>query len=122
DPVLRFHRVEGDILRDVAASGDADQFADRRLIGRLGKMHDDVPAPVRTLKRGDGRLALKKNLGQEIDDTPCRLFAADREGRAAGAWRDCRSHQWYRKLTQGGSRVCSLLTGNALSFAISIIR
>ena len=47
----------------------ADEFAHQRLIGRLGKMHRDVPSAVRPLERGDRGLALEKNFGQDIDDT-----------------------------------------------------
>ena len=35
-----------DGLRDLVAGGDADQLADRGLIGRFGEMHGDIPAPV----------------------------------------------------------------------------
>src|SRR5882762_10243149 len=92
DPILGLHCVKGDVPRDVIAGGDADEFADRGLIGRLGEMHGDAPASVRSFERGDGGLALKKTLGQEIDDAPRRLFAANGEGRAAGAWGDGESH------------------------------
>ena len=67
DPVLGFHGVEGDVLRDLVAGGETDQLADRDLIRRLGKMHGDVPAPAGPLERGDRGLALEKALGQEID-------------------------------------------------------
>src|SRR5216684_6862766 len=85
DPVLGFHRVEGDVRRDVVAGGDADEVADLCLIGCIRKMHGDVPAPVGSFERGDGGLALKKALVQAIDDAPRALLAADREGSAAGA-------------------------------------
>src|SRR5258708_32880885 len=93
DPVLGFHRVEDDLLRDLAAGSETYEFADRGLIGRLGKMHGDVPAPAGTLERGDRGLALEKTLGQEIDHAPRGLFVADRETRAAGAWGEGRGHQ-----------------------------
>ena len=67
DPVFGFDGVEGDVGRDLAAGGKADQLADRGLIGRIGKMHGDVPAPAGALERGDRGLALEKALGQEID-------------------------------------------------------
>ena len=68
DPVLGLDGIEGDRLRDVVAGGEADQVADRSLIGLLGEMHRDVPDAVRPLERGDRGLALEKALGQEIDE------------------------------------------------------
>src|ERR1700716_4317890 len=93
DPILGFHRIERYVLCDVAAGGDADEVADRGLIGCFHKMHGDVPAPVGSFERGNGGLALKKALGQAIDDAPRGLFAADREGRAAGAGGEWGGHQ-----------------------------
>jgi hypothetical protein len=105
DPILRLHRVEGDVLCDAVAGGDADEFADLCLIGRLRKMHGDVPAPVRPLERGDRGLPLKKTLGQEIEDAPRGPFVADREGRTAGAGGDRGSHLRSGKLATG-KRAC----------------
>ena len=68
----------------LVAGGEADEFADRRLIGRLGEMHRDVPASVRPLERGDRGLALEKALGQEIDDALGGRLAADGKGGAVG--------------------------------------
>ena len=39
DPVFGLDRVERDRLRDLLAGGMADEFADQRLIGRVGEMH-----------------------------------------------------------------------------------
>ena len=76
DPVLGLDRVEGDALGDIRAGGIGHEFADQRLIRRLGKMHGDVPAAVRPLERGDRGLAFKKNFGQHIDDAPWRLCSS----------------------------------------------
>ena len=86
DPVPGFHRVEGDGLRDLVACGDADELADRGLIGRLGKMHVDAPAPAGSLERGDRGLALEKAFGEEIDHAPGGLFVADGETSRGGCW------------------------------------
>src|SRR5260370_12041006 len=85
DPVLGFHRIEGDVRRDVVAGGDADEAADLGQVGCFRKRDGDAPAPVGSFERGNGGLALKKALVQAIDDAPRGLFTADREGRAAGA-------------------------------------
>ena len=55
-----------------------------RLIGRLGEMQGDVPAPSRPLERRDRGLALEKALGQHIDDAPGGLFVADGKAGAVG--------------------------------------
>ena len=39
DPVLGLDRVEDDALRDISAGGIGDEFAQQRLIGRLGEVH-----------------------------------------------------------------------------------
>ena len=85
DPILGFHGVERDALRHLVAGGEADQFADRSLVGRLGKMHGDVPAPVGPLERGDRGLALEKALVEQIDHALGGLLVADGKGRAVGA-------------------------------------
>ena len=91
DPVFCFDRVEGDILHDVVTRGDTDEFADRCLIGRLGEMHGDVPAPAGTFERGDRSLAFEKALGQEIDHALGCAFIANGKtgamgGRGEGHW------------------------------------
>jgi hypothetical protein len=91
DPVLGLDGVERNVLRDVVASGDADEVADRGLIGRFGKMHGNVPSPARTFKGGDCCLALEKAFGEEIDDAPGGLLAADGE---AGAMRGGGGGHW----------------------------
>src|SRR5580704_17158608 len=53
DPVLGLDGIKGDVPRDIVAGGDADEFADSVLIGGLGEMHGDIPAPVRALERRD---------------------------------------------------------------------
>src|SRR5260370_23053475 len=115
DPVLGFHPVKGDVHRDVVAGGDADQVADLCLIGCFGKMHGDTPAPVGSFVRGNGGLALKKALGQEIDDAPRGLCAADREGRAAGAGGEG-GHQGFGKSMRSEMRCPSNpLPGNRVA-------
>src|SRR3954453_1368239 len=57
DPVLGFHSVEDDRLRGIAAGRACHELAPQRLVGRVGKMHSDVPAPVRPLESSDGGLA-----------------------------------------------------------------
>ena len=49
------------VSRDILAGGAGHQLAHQRLVRRLGKMHGDVPAPVRPLERGDRGLALEEN-------------------------------------------------------------
>ena len=71
DPILGFHRVEGDVLCDFLAGRIADEFAHQRLIRRFRKMHGDVPASVRPLECGERGLVLEEDLGQEIDDAFC---------------------------------------------------
>src|ERR1035441_9254237 len=93
DPILGFHRVESDALRDLAAGGNANEFADRSLIGRLGKMHGNVPAPVGPLERGDCGLAHKKALVQQIDHVLRGLLVADGKGRAVGDGGEGGGHQ-----------------------------
>ena len=67
-----------------------DQFADLRLIRRLGEIDGDIPDPVRPLERGDRGLVLEKALGQEIDDVFGGDFAADGEIGAMGGRGDRR--------------------------------
>src|SRR5258708_15780954 len=92
DPVFCLDGIESDVPRDLIAGRETDEFADRTLIGRLGKMHGDIPAPPKTLECGDRGLALKKTLGQEIDDAFRGLFAADREAGAVGGRGQGRIH------------------------------
>ena len=66
------------------------EFADQRLIGRLGKMHRDVPSAIRPFERGDRGLALKKNFGQDIDDAFGGVLVTD--GKADAVRRGDGSH------------------------------
>ena len=68
DPILGLDGVEANALRNFPTRGIGHEFADQRLIGRLGKMHRDVPSAIRPLERGDRGLDSKKNFGQCIDD------------------------------------------------------
>ena len=95
DPVLGFHRVEGDVPRDVVAGGNADEFADRVLVRRLGEMHGDVPAPVRSFERGDRGLAFEEAFGQQIDHALGGVFVADRKAGAVGGGGE--GHPWSRR-------------------------
>ena len=93
DPVLGLDGVEGDALCDVVAGGEADQFADRGLIGCIVEMQADVPAPVRAFERRDGGLAFIETFVQQIDHPPRGSFVADGESRAAGGRGDRRGHR-----------------------------
>ncbi len=84
DPVPGLDGVEGDAPGDLVAGGVGHELAHQRLIRRVGKMHGDVPAPVRPLERGDGGLALEKDFGQDVDDAFGGVFVADREAGAVG--------------------------------------
>ena len=79
DPVLGLDRVEGDGLRDLLARRIGHELAEQRLVRRLGKMHRDIPAPVRPLERRHRRLALEKDLGQQIDHALGGMLVADRK-------------------------------------------
>ena len=85
DPILGFNGVERDVLR--ATSSPAARPTSSRIeasIGRLGKMHGDVPAPVGPLERRDRRLTLEKAFVQQIDHAPRGLLMADGKRRAMG--------------------------------------
>ena len=84
DPVLGFDRVEGDGFRDLLAGGVADQFAHQRLVRGIGKMHGDVPAPVRPLERGERGLVLEEDFGERVDDALGRAFIANGKAGAVG--------------------------------------
>ena len=60
------------------------EFAHQRLVRRLGKMHGDVPAPVRPLERSDRRLALEEDFGEHVDNALGRVLVADRKAGAVG--------------------------------------
>ena len=90
DPILGLDRVEGDALGDISAGRFGDEFADQRLIGRLGEMHRDVPSAIRPFECGDRGLALKKNFGQDIDDTFGGVLVTD--GKTDAVRRDDGSH------------------------------
>ena len=92
DPVLGFDDVEGDLRCDVAAGGEADQFADRDLVRRFGEMHGDAPAPAGAFERGDRGLALEKALVQEIDHALGDNFVTDRKTRAVGRGGEAGGH------------------------------
>ena len=77
DPILGLDRIEDDALGDVLTCGIGHEFADQRLIGRLGKMHRDIPSAIRPFERGDRGLTLKKNFGQGVDDTFGCVLVAD---------------------------------------------
>ena len=89
DPVLGFDGVEDDGLRGIAAGRACHQLAHQRLVGRFGKMHSDVPAPVRPLERSDGGLAFKENFREDVDDTFGCVLVANREAGAMGRRRGC---------------------------------
>ena len=61
DPVPGLDGVEDDADRDLRAGRIADQPADPRLVGRVGEMQGDIPAPVRPLERGDRGLPSEKS-------------------------------------------------------------
>ena len=82
DPILGLDRVEGDALCNFPTSGIGHEFADQRLIGRLGKMHRDVPSAIRPFERGDRGLAFKENFGQCIDDAFGGVLVTDGEAGA----------------------------------------
>ena len=73
-------------------AASVDEFAHPRLIRRVGKMHGDVPEPVRPLEAGDRGLVLEKHFGKHIDDEFGGVFVADREtgtvgGGGRGHWK-----------------------------------
>ena len=89
DPILGLDSVEADPLCDGLAGGLADDLTDQRLVRRVGKMHGDIPAPVRPLEGGDrGRVfqerALGEGLGEDVDHAFGGLFAADRNAGTVG--------------------------------------
>ena len=84
DPVPGLDGVESDASGDILAGSVGHELAQQRLIRRVGKMHGDVPAPVRPFERGDGGLALEKDFGKHVDDVPGGVFVADREAGAVG--------------------------------------
>jgi hypothetical protein len=84
DPVFCLDGVEGDALRRCFARRKAHHLADRAMIGRLGKMQADSPAPIRPLERRDRGGAVIKALVKQIDDVPRGRLIADGEGRAVG--------------------------------------
>src|SRR4051812_43939728 len=92
DPVPGFHNVERDISCNLAAEGEAYEFADGALIWCFGEMQCDVPAPAGAFGRGDRGIALEKALAQEIDHALRGLFVADREGGTVAGGADCRGH------------------------------
>jgi hypothetical protein len=59
DPVFGLDRVEGNARGDIGACGIGDDFAEQRLIGRVGEVHRDVPPAIRPFKRGDRGLPLE---------------------------------------------------------------
>jgi len=84
DPIPGFDRVENHAACGLGIGGVGHELAQQRLIGRIGKMHRDVPAPVRPLERGDRGLVIKKNFGQDVDDTFGSGFVPDRKAGAMG--------------------------------------
>src|SRR5260370_23692560 len=104
DPVPGFDRVERNVLRDLVAGGEADQLADRGLIGRIGEMHDDVPPPAWAFKRRYRGLSLEKAFGQEIDDVLGGLLAADGEAGAVGGRGEGGGHRMVAVIERRGTR------------------
>ena len=85
DPVLGLDGVEVDGRGGFRAGGVGHELAHQRLIGRIGKMHRDVPAAIRPFERSDRGLAFKKNFGQEHRRRAvAAVFVADRKTGAVG--------------------------------------
>ena len=125
DPVPGLDRVECDCLRHLRAGRIADQSADPRLVGRIGEIHGDSPAPIRPLERGNRGLALEKALGEAIDHPFCGRFAANRKSRAVGAGGAGRGHHrpgCLARLAAAGSRAGGdvPVTPTVLSGSVSV--
>ena len=90
DPIRGFDDVETDSRCGLRAGRGTYEFADRRLIRRIAKMHADVPAPPAP-SNADIAGCPRKTLGQQIDHLLCSLFVADRKSRAVRAWGDRQS-------------------------------
>ena len=100
DPVLGLDGVEGDVLCDVSPAA-RPPIRGSGLIGRIGKMHGDVPAPVRPLERGDRGLAFEENFGQE---STTRLAARSSPMAKLARWRRGDGGHWrtWRKREKAG--------------------
>ena len=114
DPVPGFNGVEGEGVRDLRTRGIAHELAQQRLVRRLGKMHGDVPAPVRPLERRHRRLALEEDLGQHIDHALGGVLVANGKTGAVGGRRD--GHRKARS-TANGEEKQGLFTGFSPSHA-----
>ena len=67
------------------AATSAQDFIERILVGRFGKMHGDVPAAARLLEGGNRGLAFEEDFGKDVDNAFGSLLVADGKAGAIAA-------------------------------------